>query len=48
MISDYSNEKEKRTKFTYETGEIAMKSKAETSLNRAKKFNEEIRKILGR
>ncbi|MFH0755542.1 MAG: hypothetical protein V1910_02655 [bacterium] len=46
MISDYSNEKEKRAKFTYETGEIAMKNKAETSLNRAKKFNEEVRKIL--
>lgn len=48
MISDYSNEKEKRAKFTYEIGEIAMKNKAETSLNRAKKFNEEIRKILGK
>ena len=46
MISDYSSEKEKRAKFTYETGEIAMRNKAETSLNRAKKFNEEIRKIL--
>ena len=48
MISDYSSEKEKRAKFTYETGEIAMKSKAETSLNRAKKFNEEVRKIIGK
>lgn len=48
MLSDYSNEKEKRARFTYETGEIVMKSKAETSLNRAKKFNEEVRKILGR
>jgi len=46
MISDYSNEKEKRSKFTYEIGEIAMKAKAETSLQRAKKFNEEIRKML--
>ncbi|MEK6823987.1 MAG: hypothetical protein AABY06_03030 [Nanoarchaeota archaeon] len=46
IINDYSNEKEKRARFTYEIGEIAMKSKAETSLNRAKKFNEEIRKIL--
>ncbi len=46
MISDYSNEKEKRSKFTYEIGEIAMKAKAETSLERAKKFNEEIRKML--
>jgi uncharacterized protein (UPF0332 family) len=48
VISDYSSEKEKRARFTYEMGEIAMKNKAETSLNRAKKFNEEIRKILGR
>jgi uncharacterized protein (UPF0332 family) len=46
MISDYSSEKEKRSKFTYEIGEIAMKAKAETSLERAKKFNEEIRKML--
>lgn len=46
MISNYSNEKEKRSKFTYEIGEIAMKAKAETSLERAKKFNEEIRKML--
>ena len=46
LISDYSNEKEKRAKFIYEIGEIAMKNKAETSLNRAKKFNEEVRKIL--
>jgi|SRR3989338_1938174 len=48
MISDYSSEKEKRAKFTYETGELVMKGKAETSLNRAKKFNEEVRKILGK
>lgn len=46
IISDYSNEKEKRAKFTYEIGEIAMKNKAETSLSRAKRFNEEVRKIL--
>jgi uncharacterized protein (UPF0332 family) len=48
IILDYSNEKEKRAKFTYEIGEIALKTKAETSLNRAKKFNEEIRKIIGK
>ena len=48
VISDYSSEKEKRSKFTYEMGEIAMKNKAETSLNRAKRFNEEVRKILGK
>jgi len=48
MISEYSSEKEKRAKFTYEIGEVAMKNKAETSLSRAKKFSEEVRKILGK
>ena len=46
IIEDYSSEKEKRARFTYEIGEFAMKNKAETSLNRAKKFSEEVRKIL--
>jgi len=46
LIEDYSYEKDKRGRFTYEMGEIAIQNKAETSLNRAKKFNEEIRKIL--
>ncbi|HJX50343.1 hypothetical protein A3K73_03675 [Candidatus Pacearchaeota archaeon RBG_13_36_9] len=46
LIEDYSSEKEKRSRFTYEMGEIALKNKAETSLSRAKKFNEEIRKLL--
>lgn len=46
IISDYSSERDKRAKFTYETGETVMRGKAETSLNRAKKFNEEVRKIL--
>ncbi|MFH1249067.1 MAG: hypothetical protein V1660_02855 [archaeon] len=46
LVEDYSYEKAKRGRFTYEMGEIAMQNKAETSLNRAKKFNEEIRKIL--
>lgn len=46
LIEDYSYEKVKRGRFTYEMGEIAMQNKAETSLNRAKKFNEEIRKML--
>ncbi|MEK6927556.1 MAG: hypothetical protein AABX11_03925 [Nanoarchaeota archaeon] len=48
MISSYSNEKEKRAKFTYELGEIAMLGKAGTSLDRAKRFMEEARKILDR
>lgn len=46
LIEDYSNEKYKRERFTYEMGEIAMQNKAQTSLDRAKKFNEEIRKLI--
>lgn len=46
LVEDYLYEKDKRGRFTYEMGEIAMKNKANTSLERAKKFNEEIRKIL--
>lgn len=46
LVEDYFHEKRKRAKFTYEIGEIAMQEKAKTSLERAKKFNEEIRKIL--
>lgn len=46
LIEDYFYEKNKRSKFTYEMGEIALKNKANTSLERAKKFNQEIRKIL--
>jgi len=46
IIEDYSNEKYKRERFTYELGEIAMQNKAKTSLERAKNFNQEIRKII--
>jgi uncharacterized protein (UPF0332 family) len=46
IIEDYTSEKEKRAKFTYEMGVIALKGKAETSLQRAKRFNEEIRKLI--
>ncbi|MFA5856418.1 MAG: hypothetical protein WC867_03605 [Candidatus Pacearchaeota archaeon] len=46
LIEDYQNEKEKRSRFTYEMGLIAMENKAKTSLDRARKFNEEIRKML--
>ncbi|MBU2560849.1 MAG: hypothetical protein KKD17_01010 [Nanoarchaeota archaeon] len=48
LIDSYFNEKDKRARFTYETGMIAMQSKAETSFARASKFNEEIRKIIGK
>jgi len=46
LMDSYSNEKEKRGRFTYEMGEIAMKNKAQTSLERAKMFREEIRKMI--
>ncbi len=46
MIQEYFYEKRKRASFTYETGEHAMESKAKTSLQRATKFNKEIRRIL--
>ncbi len=46
MIEDYFHEKKKRGIFTYEMGVIAMQNKAQTSLERAKRFNEEIRKII--
>ena len=46
MIKEYFYEKRKRATFTYETGEHAMESKAKTSLQRAIKFNKEIRRII--
>lgn len=46
LIENYFHEKRKRAVFTYEMGTIAMQNKAQTSLERAKKFSEEIRKIL--
>jgi len=46
LVESYLYEKGKRGRFTYEMGEIAMKNKARTSLDRAKKFNEEIRKMI--
>lgn len=46
LMEEYFWEKKKRAVFTYETGEIAVQSKALTSLQRAKAFNEEIRKVI--
>ena len=46
LIDDYFHEKRKRGMFTYELGVTAMQNKALTSLERAKRFNEEIRKML--
>ncbi|MEK6859895.1 MAG: hypothetical protein AABX54_03705 [Nanoarchaeota archaeon] len=46
LMQDYHNEKEKRGRFTYEMGEIAMQNKAKTSLERAMNFNEKIRTMI--
>jgi len=46
LVEDYKSEKEKRGIFTYELGQIAMQNKAKTSMERAKLFNQEIRKII--
>ncbi|MEK6857626.1 MAG: hypothetical protein AABX39_03485 [Nanoarchaeota archaeon] len=44
LIEEYFYEKNKRSTFTYEMGEILVKSKAKTSLERAQKFRREIKK----
>lgn len=46
LMEDYMHEREKRSCFTYEMGEIALQNKAKTSLERAKRFNETLRKML--
>ena len=46
LIDDYFSEKGKRARFTYETGQNAMQNKAETSLKRARLFNEVLRKMI--
>lgn len=46
IIEDYLNEREKRSRFTYEMGEIVMQNKAQTSLDRARRFNETLRKMI--
>ncbi|PIN93357.1 hypothetical protein COU54_03370 [Candidatus Pacearchaeota archaeon CG10_big_fil_rev_8_21_14_0_10_31_24] len=46
LMEDYMNEREKRSRFTYEMGEIALENKAKTSLDRAQRFNETLRKML--
>jgi uncharacterized protein (UPF0332 family) len=46
LIETYYYERKKRSQFTYETGKLVMQSKAETSLERANKFNKEIKKII--
>lgn len=46
LVEDYFYEKGKRGTFTYKIGAIAMQNKSQTSLERAKRFNEEIRKMI--
>lgn len=46
LISDYEYERRKRSKFQYEIGVSAKQSYAQTSLERAKKFFFEIRKLI--
>ena len=45
-MEEYKSEKEKRAMFTYDPGQIAMQGKAKTSLERARLFNQEIRKLI--
>jgi uncharacterized protein (UPF0332 family) len=46
LISDYEYERRKRSKFQYEIGVSAKRGYAQTSLERAKKFFFEIRKLI--
>ncbi|MBU2561207.1 MAG: hypothetical protein KKD17_02835 [Nanoarchaeota archaeon] len=46
LVKDLDFEMAKRKEFTYEMGKIAEKSKAETSLSRARKFFIEIEKVM--
>ena len=46
LLKNYSYEMGKRSSFTYELGNVVIKSKAETSLERAKLFNVEVKRIL--
>lgn len=46
LIEEYFFEKGKRSTFTYETGTTVIQSKAQTSLERARRFNNEIRKMI--
>ncbi len=46
LLEDFDRERSKRSRFQYTTTEIALKSKAQTSLERAKKFIAEMEKLL--
>lgn len=46
LMKSYAYEMGKRSAFTYEIGETAKKQKAETSLQRAQEFYNEVKKVL--
>ena len=46
IMENFKLEQGKRTRFTYEMGQIAEKQKAQTSLERAEEFVLEIRKLM--
>src|SRR3989344_5067294 len=46
LMEEYFYEKKKRGTFTYEMGEILVKSKAKTSLERAQRLRREIKKMI--
>jgi len=46
LLEEFDFEREKRSKFQYSTSEIALRSKAATSLERAKRFVFEMEKLL--
>lgn len=46
LLEEYKSEKEKRARFTYELGQTVIRGKAQTYLDRAKRFNEEMRRLL--
>ena len=46
LVEDYFWEKGKRATFTYKTNEVVIRTKAKTSIERARRFNEEIRKAI--
>lgn len=48
LVESYMQERNKRGTFTYKTGAVAMKNKAVTSLERARKFNAAIRGLIRR
>jgi len=46
LVVAYEREREKRGKFQYDVGEMARRGYAETSLQRARDFVSEVRRIL--